>query len=62
MDELFALAEALRPFRLTPADVAAVGVGRGLDTPRVMRLVMLVCGCGVTQAMATAIAAQHTPN
>ena len=59
MQELYALAEVLKPFRLSPSDVAAVGVGRGLDTPHVMRLVMLVCSDDLIRAKAAAIEAKH---
>lgn len=57
--ELYELAEALKPFRLTPADVAAVGAGRGLNTIQVMKLVKLVCGGDVVQAKSVATEARH---
>ena len=59
MQELYVLAEALKPFRLSPADVAGVGVGRGLDTAQVMKLVMLVCGGDLVQVKAAAVEAVH---
>ena len=60
MQDLYALADALKPFDLSPSQVADVGVGRGLDTVRVMKLVALVCGIGVTQAKAVAIEAEYS--
>lgn len=59
MQDLYALAEALKPFDLSPSEVADVGVGRGLDTVHVMKLVALICGIGVTQAKVAAVEAEY---
>lgn len=59
MQDLYTLADTLKPFKPSPSEVAEVGVSRGLDTVHVMKLVILVCGVGVVQAKAAAIEAEY---